>query len=626
MVGIHLFHHAAGIAGKGFSAEKMLTEGWHRKREYIYNEFLYLAASFYEGYPVIHYEDDDVLVVYEGIIYNRTNEEVFSFCRSLAEPDPATGTPSPRIALFVDASDGDFLLLVHHKKSGVSQLFNDSLGRLPLYYYADAEQCMAGRSFPFIIHHLPRICIKPDALTEFLMNEFLIGKNTLFEGVYRLAPAEMLVLKPAPNGPVISLHPTADASFATANPFKTRKEALDALHYELEQATKNRIGSLISRGYRIVNTLSGGFDSRAVFGMIRHFTDDFINVTYAYSQDESRIAKQLLDETGSRSDYVKLTFDNRVNWLDSPLMFRTGNGVNIYTASLCYNDNLFLKRELLQGRDAVFGGLGGEFIRHPYHPLPMGPYAYLTLFCATLPVRNLLPVFRVEPSHFRKYLGTTLQGFKEKRGEAAYRSLYFEYYRNYIVGAGEDRMRMFAWTVHPLMAAGFMRTIRKRVPLRWADFPFFTAFLSGIDPRLLEIPIFGKKVNLRDRRSIAKLTPVNQKPLHSLALILVKRFAWRAVRLLAQVRKYGWRRLPEHLNDGEATATMDHFDHFYRGMNFYKTFFNYPFIQKHFHAWPPALQNRMLSTAMFLSELENRYRNKLDFKPGTGGEKADKAY
>jgi len=279
------------------------------------------------------------------------------------------------------------------------------------------------------------------------------------------------------------------------------------------------------------------------------------------------------------------------------LLFRTGNGVNIYTASVCYNDALFMKREILANKDCLFGGFGGEHIRHPYYSLPVSAYSYLCYYYPEVPVHALLPVFNVASPGFKEFLMDTLKQYREKSKNSVYRHLYEEYYRNYVVGAGEDRTRMFVWTAQPFMASTFAGIIRKRIPLSWSKFQFFTDFLSRIDSRLLDIPVFGKSVDLHDRTGIKKLTPSNQKLVRSVILVLVK--------------KYGWRFFRHRMHDKTNSIGFDKFDLFYKRLDFYKDVFNYNFIKSEYNAWPFPVKSRLLSVAMYLVELEKHYKNKL---------------
>ncbi len=615
MVGLHIYHNTDGINNPQFHTTTLHLEPWHEIQKCYSNESVFVYCSFYDGYPIAQFHDDNFFIYYEGIIYNKTNEEVFDFCKSVVKYDSDVSAQNHLIGSFIESADGDFILMVYHKTTDEYLLFNDYLGRLPFYYHYDGKQFVAGRSLPFIVHNLPRIRIDKNSLTEFLMTEFLIGNNTLLKDVKRLIPAAIIRINPAASGLGMAMVSTSEEFFCADQVFRDKQQAIETLFKLFAKTTNDRVEYLKTKGYKLINTLSGGFDSRVVYGMINQITPDFTNITYEYSQDESDIARELLKKTASSSPYVKLSFDNKVHLQDSSLVFRTGSGVNIYTTSLCYNDNLFLRKHFLHNKSAVFGGLGGEFIRHPFHVMPLTPFAYLSDYCASIPIRKLVPVFNVSRRDFRKYMSDSLNSFKERARESMFKRLYNEYYLNYVVGFGEDRMRMFTWTVHPLMSVPLFRVIRKQIPLKWANFRFFAEFMYKVDSRLLEIPVFGKKVDLRNNKSIGKLTPINQKPIHSLIMYFIKKYGWRYYQIILHIKKYGWQHYREHKNDQAPGVDFSCFEQFYEKLTSFKAIFNYSYIKREYSGWPLNLQYRLLTVVMYLYELEERYCEKIEQEP-----------
>ena len=308
MVGLHIYNNFDGIDTSLEPAATLQLEEWHEKAEYWNNGVVSINCSFYKGYPVSQYSDDNQIIIYEGIIYNRTDEEVFGFCKSIANRGNDFSILKEPIGDFVESSDGDFIILIYSKITGKYILFNDLTGRLPFYYYSDLKRFIGGRSIPFILHNIPRIAIDKNALTEYITIEFLIGKNTFFRDVHRLSPAEIIFVSTSNNGLKVVVQKTREENFEADDVFKNKEEAVEALYQECTKATRNRIEKLASKGYHLFNTLSGGFDSRAVFGVINSITQDFTNVTYEYVQDESGIAKQILERDGFKVTLCKTIF------------------------------------------------------------------------------------------------------------------------------------------------------------------------------------------------------------------------------------------------------------------------------------------------------------------------------
>jgi len=93
--------------------------------------------------------------------------------------------------------------------------------------------------------------------------------------------------------------------------------------------------------------------------------------------------------------------------------------------------------------------------------------------------------------------------FPEKNDEDKVKHLYFEYYNNGVNG-GEDRHRMFSWTVQPLWGKNLLAFEMQYIPRKMISYKFFVDFLRRLDGRLLGTPIYGSNMRL-DSRVGAKL-------------------------------------------------------------------------------------------------------------------------
>ena len=133
---------------------------------------------------------------------------------------------------------------------------------------------------------------------------------------------------------------------------------------------------------------------------------------------------------------------------------------------------------------------------------------------------------------------------------------------------------------------------------------------------MLEVPIYGKDVDLHQKKSLKKLTPNNQKPVTALVLLFVKKFGWRYLRTLTLVKKYGWRHFREYSDDPSETVNFSHFDNFYQRLDSTKDIFNYSYIRKLYRLWPLSVQYRLLSIVMYLYEIEKRYPSKIVSQAG----------
>jgi hypothetical protein len=155
---------------------------------------------------------------------------------------------------------------------------------------------------------------------------------------------------------------------------------------------------------------------------------------------------------------------------------------------------------------ARFMGFGGEFIRHPFplvtpcRGLPdlLARDAYTT----DIKFTDAHSLVGLEESEFRENFKAEVARFPETNDEGRMKHLYFEYY-NKMVNGGENRHRLFSWTVQPLWGRSLFAFEMQNIPSRWIDFGFFIEFMKRVDPRSLEFPIFGSRVNLKSKLSVA---------------------------------------------------------------------------------------------------------------------------
>lgn len=116
-------------------------------------------------------------------------------------------------------------------------------------------------------------------------------------------------------------------------------------HFEFQKSVSNRIDFCHKNDLEIVSALSGGFDSRAVFRELTKNNVNATHITYEYIQDESGIAKQLYEYSGAKGKYLKLSFDNKFNLIQSYKYLLECDGmINLFTASVCEKDAACLKQ------------------------------------------------------------------------------------------------------------------------------------------------------------------------------------------------------------------------------------------------------------------------------------------
>ena len=173
---------------EGLCKTYVATEPSHLiKDENCCNHF-YVSYSFYEGYPIRRFILGDYLAIIEGCIYNKSQEEIEDTLKEYVQSKNSSIVNS-----FVKESDGDFIVYLINVVDNELIIFNDYMGRLPLYFYYHQNRLIISRKLNFILSNISEIVIKKDSIFEYLMFEFYHGNDTLYENISKLDFHQMMI-------------------------------------------------------------------------------------------------------------------------------------------------------------------------------------------------------------------------------------------------------------------------------------------------------------------------------------------------------------------------------------------------------------------------------------------------
>ena len=488
------------VLGQGASKAKglnTLKEAWHERESLLNEDDLNVGFISYDGYPIKSWAYNSILIVFEGIVYNIEDNVLKNTISSIID----SNYEKTEILNLIKKADGDFCVYIIDKDNKEVIAFNDILGGLPLFYCNNRNTFYISRQFGLIASNIKEKAWNNAHIAEFLSFGHNLKTRTFSDKVFKLEPASYVHAKY--NNEIINcqyLNLYVD-DFKVHNGYNSKREAVKDLVRLFEESCSRRVDYAKNNGYRIVNTISGGFDSRTVVGGLEKCECDYTNLTYEYLQDESATAKAVCKAVGSKGEYVKLSFKNEPDLYDSRLSINTDGRINSYTNSICYHDMLSVREYFGNERILYFGGFGGEFIRHPKFEtlLPFNDLgmAYTPSFILSSKVcctkENVL-----KDLFSRSFGGCVTR-------ESKFKDLYNEYYQNLVRCSGEDRTRMFYFTVQPMMGKDFIMAIRHRIPLKWVGFEFYKMFLQELDPRLLTIGIFGESEDFLEDKNLKKL-------------------------------------------------------------------------------------------------------------------------
>lgn len=550
-------------------------EEWHRVSKLFELKGISYStgviSSQYDGYPVSKWDNEDAFILVEGIIYNQSDEWVKS---SLA--DLSRDFNKSLLSHFVRDTDGDYVICIVNKKNSSILVFNDELGGLPFNYKTSDDSFVAGRNLTWITE-MGGAEISRENVAELLLFNYNNGSRTPFANISCLTPAQYIICSETSDKLHFEIGNTVEVSFELCNPYKTKEEAINDLKKLYLEGCRNRCEYAKTHGYKIINTMSGGYDSRTVLGGIEAYIQDgsYTNLTYEYKQDESIVARKVLNALNSKSEFVKLKFDNKSDYCDREHSIKTEGKIATYINSICYNDLNYSHDNYVKGEKVLyFGGFGGEFLRHPLFNSIYNAYNISYKYRPSL--QEAVSISNADYLKTREMIAGT---FKKTKGEAFCKEFYDEYYRRYVRCSGEDRDRMFAFNVQPLMCKYFILAIRNRVPLKWVGYEFHTAFLKALNPALVSVELFGGRPNIFSNSSLKKEDLKN------------KSILWNIIRLIAINRKVS----------GNADAAKQ----ILPIISSNPLSFNLKYLDTHFSSFSLHNQCKIAALYFYLSQLDN---------------------
>ena len=347
-------------------------------------------------------EDGTVTVVFNGEIYN------FQTLRnSLAARGHTFRTSSDTECLVhgweewgsgvLDHLEGMFAFAIWDRSKRSLFMARDPLGKKPLYY------TLAGNLFAFAselqaLADLPglNLCIKPEALDDFLALAYVPDPDTIFQGILKLPPAHALrvdlseiPIRALPK-PARYWQPelnTAVGSFG---------DAVAALRLELQRATEARLIADVPLGA----FLSGGVDSAAVVAAASAARRgeggpalDTFTIGLPGQADETSAAAAIARHCGARHTIERA---DAVDWIAAAgqqgRIFGEpfGDPSAVLTLQVCQLARKHVTVALSgDGGDEVFGG----YRRHQWHLLVEAARRYIPARLRQGPIASLARLY-----------------------------------------------------------------------------------------------------------------------------------------------------------------------------------------------------------------------------------------
>lgn len=309
------------------------------------------------GAQPISDEDGKVHIICNGEIYNYLSlraaleAEGVRF-KTKSDTEPALHLYRKHGLDFVNHLQGMYALAVYDSKKATLVLARDPFGIKPLYY-TEIERGIAFASEPAALVKAGCVTarVEPSVLGRYFSRQYVSGRMTLFEGIFRVLPGEVLVVE---NGKIVS---TRRRSPALKRVSETVQDFETAFDERFEDAVRRHLQSEVPYGA----FLSGGIDSSsmvlkmaAITGKVRTFTVGFDSDAVSDERADARNLVAALD-----TEHMGILFTKRDFWHYLPKMCRALDDLIADYAALPL---LKLSETASQNVKVILSGEGGDEI------------------------------------------------------------------------------------------------------------------------------------------------------------------------------------------------------------------------------------------------------------------------
>jgi asparagine synthase (glutamine-hydrolysing) len=276
--------------------------------------------------------------------------------------------------------NGIFAMAIWDERERRLFLARDRLGVKPLYHAQHGSALYFASEVKALLPALPRPRLRCDAIADYLTFLWVPDPDTLFDGIYKLAPGHYAKY----SGERLEVTQYWDMSFAPEH--RPEEEWSDALRHEVGAAIRRQMVSDVPLG----SFLSGGIDSSAIVAEMARVGGRVTTFTVGASKqdlrheivpDDVRYARQIASRHGV--DYHELTLEPNVVELLPKLIWHLDEPVADPAAISTYLICSAARRKLT----VILSGMGGDEIFAGY-PRHLAAQLGRLLGCAPLPVRR----------------------------------------------------------------------------------------------------------------------------------------------------------------------------------------------------------------------------------------------
>jgi len=465
MPGTHLAIFTPSIAGSDGGPRRAIGSLLHlpdyRAETIAGANGIFLGYTCYPGYPIeVHRHGERILLI-EGDIHDRplstAVSELTEITGALLDGDEDTSI----LYRWIHGVDGEFVITAIDPRTGRFLVFNDCLGRLPLYRFESEEMLVVSREIRFIGELAGWPAIDRGALAQTLLICFPLEEKTLYEGIRHIPPASILggeVSVPgAPASTRLRLDRTEPRNLGTGI---SEGHDTGELSEELARLFREAVTRRASGDGTNILSLSGGLDSRAVLAGLLATGSQFKSATYldhcATASDDSRVSGILASALDLDWTLMRLS---RPTGSDALKLLRMKSGANYLgmSYSLRYFSSIISE---FSDNIVFFAGEGGDQVLPDISPARnFTSLRSLALFLIgenrIMDLGTVSKITSMEEEEILSYVIAALESYPEEDLRLKY--VHFLIFGRCLkwLSEGEDRNRCYFRTASPLLSSGF---------------------------------------------------------------------------------------------------------------------------------------------------------------------------
>ncbi|HEY9115264.1 MAG TPA: asparagine synthase-related protein, partial [Bacteroidales bacterium] len=379
---------------------------------------------------------------------------------------------------YIHSLDGEFVIYIVDKKGEQVLVLNDYLGRLPLYLF-NQKRFVLSRDLALMDKLTTGLVFNEAAVYQYMRLGFPLGNRTLFYDTERLAPSSFIHIS---NEKIVVKSSKINLS-ELENTFPGNEKPAERLNEEFKSSVNRRLAT----NDKVVLSMSGGLDSRAILGIAEKEKLSFDLAAFEY--DNAIIQNDIQAVKLFSKMYEKTPAIQKINeW--SPEFFDeltlAKSGMNYLGMSFI----LHFLRKMSIDYQLMMTGDGGD------KTLP-----YLFPLHSAKKFENLLirnnqfskaklneSFFSFKTKTFEEEIIQYLKDIPELRNQLKYKHfLLFERGRNWLF-EGEDRNRSYVWSTSPYYSPQFFKLAHSIPEKKKEKFRLFREFTNLVDARLNNIP------------------------------------------------------------------------------------------------------------------------------------------